>query len=256
MGSWSNWWPGKIHVSNWWMKFWMASRYNVCMHVTLCHWVFHLYMQVIKPYAWERPFKRLYILEKIRNSELDVLLKAAFLNAATSFTWTCAPFLVSNCIGQNLLWFLYMEINWKFMWLNLVYNEVWIKWVHWLVQCHRSLTIILGVLLMTCVVFAQTWSMHILNTLTLLGISGHFCNICNCAYKDSTNPADRLTADKMFVTFSLFNILWYPLIVLPMLVNFLIQVSVCILQLLLTVSYNTCNHVLHIIIIFVSTQFT
>lgn len=57
-------------------------------HIAVC-----TCMQVIKLYAWERPFKQL--VEKIRGSELDVLLKAAFLNAATSFTWTCAPFLVS-----------------------------------------------------------------------------------------------------------------------------------------------------------------
>ncbi len=43
--------------------------------------------------------------------------------------------------------------------------------------------------------------------------------------KDSKDPADSLTADKVFVALSLFNILRYPLIMLPMLVNFLIQVK-------------------------------
>ena len=30
----------------------------------------------------------------LRKQELDVLKKYAYLNAASSFTWTCAPFLV------------------------------------------------------------------------------------------------------------------------------------------------------------------
>ena len=63
-------------------------------------YLLHIYMlcvcsQVIKLYAWERPFQQL--VEKMRGNELEVLLKSAFLNAATSFTWTCAPFLVSGC---------------------------------------------------------------------------------------------------------------------------------------------------------------
>lgn len=52
-----------------------------------------LYFQVLKLYAWEIPFKE-KILE-IRKDELKVLRKAAYLNAGASFTWSCAPFLVS-----------------------------------------------------------------------------------------------------------------------------------------------------------------
>ena len=50
--------------------------------------------QVLKLYAWELAF-----LDKvlgIRNKELKVLRKAAYLNAASSFTWSCAPVLVSS----------------------------------------------------------------------------------------------------------------------------------------------------------------
>ena len=42
--------------------------------------------------------------------------------------------------------------------------------------------------------------------------------------KDSTDPNDRLTADKAFVALSLFNILRFPLSMLPMLISFIVQV--------------------------------
>ena len=50
------------------------------------------FVQVIKLYAWEIPFQRQ--VKDIRQKELDVLKASAYLNAAASFTWTCAPFLV------------------------------------------------------------------------------------------------------------------------------------------------------------------
>lgn len=49
-------------------------------------------IKVIKFYAWENPFKELIM--KIRAGELAVLRKYTLLNAAYSFTWTCAPFMV------------------------------------------------------------------------------------------------------------------------------------------------------------------
>ena len=55
--------------------------------VSVCCW------QVLKLYAWELSFQDKILA--IRNEELKVLKKAAYLNAASSFTWTCAPFLVS-----------------------------------------------------------------------------------------------------------------------------------------------------------------
>ena len=49
---------------------------------------------MIKLYAWEIPFQRLIM--NVRKSELNVLKNSAFLNAGSSFTWTCAPFLVGS----------------------------------------------------------------------------------------------------------------------------------------------------------------
>jgi len=50
-------------------------------------------IKVLKLYAWELAFKDK--VSKIRESELRVLKKTAYLGAMSSFTWICAPFLVS-----------------------------------------------------------------------------------------------------------------------------------------------------------------
>ena len=51
-------------------------------------------MKVLKLYAWELSFKGK--VNEIRNAELDTLQKYAYLQAISTFTWTCAPFLVSK----------------------------------------------------------------------------------------------------------------------------------------------------------------
>ncbi|XP_045932388.1 multidrug resistance-associated protein 1 isoform X1 [Micropterus dolomieu] len=50
-------------------------------------------IKVLKLYAWELAFKDK--VSKIRESELLVLKKAAYLGAVSTFTWVCAPFLVA-----------------------------------------------------------------------------------------------------------------------------------------------------------------
>ena len=50
------------------------------------------FLKVLKLYAWEPSFQAQ--IEDIRNKEIKVLKQAAYLNAGTSFIWTCAPFLV------------------------------------------------------------------------------------------------------------------------------------------------------------------
>lgn len=50
-------------------------------------------IKVLKLYAWEPSFEQQVL--KIRNKEIKVLKEAAYLNAGTSFIWSCAPFLVS-----------------------------------------------------------------------------------------------------------------------------------------------------------------
>ncbi|CAG2256912.1 ABCC1 [Mytilus edulis] len=100
-------------------------------------------LQVLKLYAWEPSFEK-QILD-IRNKELVVLRRMAYLNAVVSFTWTTAPFLVS---------------------------------------------------LVTFAVYVMI------------------------------DPANILDADKAFVSLSLFNILRFPLSMLPQVISMLVQASV------------------------------
>ncbi|VDL80145.1 unnamed protein product [Nippostrongylus brasiliensis] len=50
-------------------------------------------IKVLKLYAWEKSMEN--AISKIREKEINVLKKLAFLNAATSLSWACAPFLVA-----------------------------------------------------------------------------------------------------------------------------------------------------------------
>uniref|UniRef100_A0A1I7YAB2 Multidrug resistance-associated protein 1-like n=1 Tax=Steinernema glaseri TaxID=37863 RepID=A0A1I7YAB2_9BILA len=50
-------------------------------------------MKVLKFYAWEQSMHKMVL--NIRKKEIAVLKKLAYLNALTSLTWTCAPFLVA-----------------------------------------------------------------------------------------------------------------------------------------------------------------
>ncbi|XP_073949373.1 multidrug-Resistance like Protein 1 isoform X1 [Choristoneura fumiferana] len=50
-------------------------------------------IKVLKMYAWEPSFQDQIL--KIRNKEMYVLKQTAYLNSATSFIWSCAPFLVT-----------------------------------------------------------------------------------------------------------------------------------------------------------------
>ena len=48
---------------------------------------------MLKLYAWEPSFS--YQILRIRDGEINSLKKAAYLNAASTFLWTCAPLLVA-----------------------------------------------------------------------------------------------------------------------------------------------------------------
>lgn len=50
-------------------------------------------IKVLKLYAWESSFEKQVI--DLRNREIGMLKKAAYLNTATSFAMSCTPFLVS-----------------------------------------------------------------------------------------------------------------------------------------------------------------
>ena len=50
-------------------------------------------MKVLKFYGWEISFRDIVL--NIRQQELNYLKKIGLMNVATSFTWTCAPLIVS-----------------------------------------------------------------------------------------------------------------------------------------------------------------
>lgn len=49
-------------------------------------------IKLLKLYAWEPSFVKQVL--KIRDKEIKILKKSAYLNAAQSFFWSCTPFLV------------------------------------------------------------------------------------------------------------------------------------------------------------------
>jgi len=51
-------------------------------------------IKVLKLYAWEKSFKEKVLA--IRQKELNVLRKTAYLGALSTMAWTSAPFLVSS----------------------------------------------------------------------------------------------------------------------------------------------------------------
>ncbi|CAD5115099.1 DgyrCDS4110 [Dimorphilus gyrociliatus] len=103
-------------------------------------------MKVLKLYAWELSFKEK--VNVIRNLELETLRKFSYLSAFGTFTWTCAPFIVT----------------------------------------------------------LATFSTYVL--------SGH-----------------GLTSEKAFVSLSLFNILRFPINLLPMMVTYIVTASVSLKRL-------------------------
>ena len=138
--------------------------------------------QVIKLYAWEIPFKRQVM--DIREKELDVLKSSAYLNAAGSFTWTCAPFLVG--------------------WTSWEHSYVVVPPRSLLVKCLYSG----GALFFPVQVSLATFACYAL------------------VHRNDIDPENRLTADKAFVALSLFNILRFPLTMLPMLISNIVQVYI------------------------------
>ncbi|KAL2765252.1 ATP-binding cassette sub-family C member 3 isoform 2, partial [Daubentonia madagascariensis] len=58
-------------------------------------------IKVLKLYAWESSF--LEQVEDIRQGELQLLRKAAYLHALSTFLWVCTPFLVRLSSGAGLL---------------------------------------------------------------------------------------------------------------------------------------------------------
>ena len=183
--------------------------------------------QVIKLYAWEIPFQQQVM--GVRKDELDVLKASAYLNAAASFTWTCAPFLVSVCVyptvHSSLSQFLHpsvtslspshsphlSHVSLVFFCFSLPPSNT-LKHIYKYnvqIQCTHVPISIFSPLPLPHTPPVQV-SLATFATYSLVNLN---------------DPDNRLTPDKAFVALSLFNILRFPLAMLPMLISNLVQVQ-------------------------------
>lgn len=58
-------------------------------------------IKMVKFYGWEE-YMKTRILEE-RQKEIQILRRLAFLNAATSLSWSCAPFVVAGKLKKDLI---------------------------------------------------------------------------------------------------------------------------------------------------------
>uniref|UniRef100_A0A182PLM5 Multidrug resistance-associated protein 1 n=1 Tax=Anopheles epiroticus TaxID=199890 RepID=A0A182PLM5_9DIPT len=151
-------------------------------------------IKVLKLYAWEPSFEQQIL--KIRDKEVKVLKSAAYLNAGTSFIWSCAPFLVS------IISFATYVLSDDSHVLTPVKAFVCLT----LFDILRMPLVLLPVL----IVYAVQVSLVTFATYVLV---------------DENNVLNASTA---FVSLSLFNILRFPLSMLPMLISNMVQTSVSV----------------------------
>jgi ATP-binding cassette subfamily C (CFTR/MRP) protein 1 len=67
-------------------------------------------IKVLKLYAWEKSFQNQIM--KIRQEEIVILKKAAYLSATSSFLMTCAPFMVS-LVRNRAIFLVTFYVCWK-----------------------------------------------------------------------------------------------------------------------------------------------
>lgn len=80
-------------------------------------------IKVLKLYAWENSFKDKVLA--IRQKELNVLRKTAYLGALSTMAWTSAPFLVGSA---------HMSVSCQLRFIELIY-----EWIH---DFHNALFIV------------------------------------------------------------------------------------------------------------------
>lgn len=124
--------------------------------------------QILKLYAWEPSFQAQ--VEDIREKELKVLRKFAYLTSVSTFIFTCAPALVST------------SIQWQ--------------------ERHCQFRPVF------CVSRCRLFQVSLVTFAVYVNVS----------------PDNILTPGKAFTSISLFNILRFPLSMLPMLIGAMVQV--------------------------------
>ncbi|KAG5890605.1 hypothetical protein JTB14_005118 [Gonioctena quinquepunctata] len=151
-------------------------------------------IKVLKLYAWEPSFENQIL--KIRNKEIKVLKEAAYLNAGTSFIWSCAPFLVTFV---TLITYSYSDPR------NILTTEKTFKSISLFTIMSMPMALLPMILVYTVEVSLVTFATYVL--------------------VDEKNVLD---ANKAYVSISLFNIIRFPLSMLPMMISNLIQTWVSV----------------------------
>uniref|UniRef100_A0A1B0BL95 ABC-type glutathione-S-conjugate transporter n=1 Tax=Glossina palpalis gambiensis TaxID=67801 RepID=A0A1B0BL95_9MUSC len=151
-------------------------------------------IKVLKLYAWEPSFEK-KVLE-IRDKEIATLKSTAYLNASTSFLWSCAPFLVS--LATFTTYVLVSDEN------HLTATKIFVG-----LSLFDIINLPLIAIPMLMVDIVEV-SLVTFATYVLI---------------DENNVLD---ATKTFVSLSLFNILRFPLTMLPMLISNMVQTQVSV----------------------------
>ncbi|RZC38992.1 multidrug resistance-associated protein 1 [Asbolus verrucosus] len=151
-------------------------------------------IKVLKLYAWEPSFEKQIL--KIRTKEIQVLKEAAYMNAGTSFIWSCAPFLVALI---TFAVFVYSDSK------NILTPEV----------AFVSLSLF----------SIMRMPMSLLPMLIVYFVEVSLVSFGTYVMVDKNNVLD---ANKAFVSVSLFNILRFPLSMLPMMISNMVQAMVSV----------------------------
>ncbi|KAF9791463.1 hypothetical protein SFRURICE_007480 [Spodoptera frugiperda] len=155
-------------------------------------------IKVLKMYAWEPSFEDQIL--KIRNKEMNVLKQTAYLNSATSFIWSCAPFLVTF-----LTFFTFLITDPE---NNVLTAE----------NIFVSMSLF--------------YTMHLpLGLLPLIVVSAIEVSLMSFGCFVLVNDTEVLDSKRAFVALSLFNILRFPLSMLPNVISNVVQTSVGIKRL-------------------------
>ncbi|XP_048522372.1 multidrug resistance-associated protein 1 isoform X3 [Dendroctonus ponderosae] len=151
-------------------------------------------MKVLKLYAWEPSFEA-HVL-KIRDKEVKVLKEAAYLNAGTSFIWSCAPFLV---VLATFVSFVFSDQK------NILTPVITFKALSLFSLMSMPMGLLPVLLVFTVEVSLVTFATYVL-----------------------VDERNILDANKAYVSISLFNILRFPLSMLPMMISNMVQTYVSV----------------------------
>ncbi|CAB3223722.1 unnamed protein product [Arctia plantaginis] len=160
-------------------------------------------IKVLKMYAWEPSFEEQIL--KIRNKEMGVLKQAAYLNSATSFIWSCAPFLVTF-----LTFFTFLISDPE---KNILTAENIFVSMSLFYTMHLPLGLLPLIIVAVIEVVPQDVSLMSFGCFVLV------------------NETEVLDSERAFVALSLFNILRFPLSMLPNVISNVVQTAVGIKRL-------------------------